>query len=105
MSKVFIDGLPDLSREAVSSFFIAFGEILDVQVDGHIAIIEFEEEDDAKAAIDNMHDTEIYGRVIAVSKATQGHTFAVQGQVPVWEQEGFEAYTTKEVPPVGPIAK
>jgi peptidyl-prolyl isomerase E (cyclophilin E) len=32
------------------------------------AFVEYEEEDDAANAIDNMNDAEIYGKVVSVSK-------------------------------------
>lgn len=75
---LYVGGLEEKVDEVLlRDTFIAFGEILNVQIprdpgtDAHrgFGFVEFEETEDAKHAMDNMMDSEIYGRVIKVNIA------------------------------------
>jgi len=48
--------------------------------------LEFEEKDDAAAAIDNMHNSEIYGRVLRVNYA---QPMKIKGGDKGWRYAGF----------------
>jgi len=76
--------------------FITFGEIkkIEIPVDfqtgkrKEYAFVEYEDEEDAEAAIDNYDEAEIFGRVITVKKAKpQKHKF--WSNKPVWESENW----------------
>lgn len=75
---LYVGGLEESVNEAIlHSAFIPFGEIKDVSIPlDHASgkhrgfgFIEFEEKDDAADAIDNMHNAELYGRVLRVNYA------------------------------------
>lgn len=78
---MFVGGLaPAVTSVHIQDAFIPFGEIADVSLpknesanatDPHrgFAYVEFEDPDDAKEAIDNMDQSELFGRVIKVSAA------------------------------------
>ncbi|KAK4644899.1 hypothetical protein QC761_308990 [Podospora bellae-mahoneyi] len=58
------------------------------------AYVEFEDEADAKEAIDNMDQAEIFGRTIKVSAAKipkSAQTGGLGSKTAVWEQEGWLA--------------
>lgn len=67
-------GIPSqATQKAVWNAFVVFGQISDVtlQSDRNSCVVEFEEEGDAAAALDNMHLSELYGETIYVSYPTQ----------------------------------
>ena len=79
--------------------FLAFGEIVDVTIpkpelpsstDPHrgFGYVEFEVQADAKEAIDNMDQSELFGRVIKVapSKPQKGSNEGLGSKQAVWEQ-------------------
>ena len=79
--------------------FIPFGEIADVSLpknenpksgDPHrgFAYVEYEDAEDAKEAIDNMDQSELFGRVIKVSaaKAPKSAGEGLGSRTAVWEQ-------------------
>lgn len=74
---VYVGGLDDqANKDIVYSLFIPFGEILDVQfpvdeMKKHrgFAVVEFELIEDAEAAIENMHHSELFGKVLTVNIA------------------------------------
>ncbi|KAL1838326.1 hypothetical protein VTJ49DRAFT_2787 [Mycothermus thermophilus] len=112
---------PTILREA----FLPFGEIVDVSFprnepnpnkpnnnpnavqasaaaaaaggDTHrgFAYVEFEDPDDAREAIDNMDQAELFGKVIRVSAAkapkSAGAQALLNARTAVWEQEGWLA--------------
>ncbi|KAK4981948.1 hypothetical protein LTR66_009586 [Elasticomyces elasticus] len=102
-STIFVSGLtPNVSTQTLQEAFIPFGEIVDISLpkpelasnpDPHrgFGYIEFESASDAREAIDNMHESEVYGRVIRVThakeKAEKGE--GLGSRVAVWEQEGY----------------
>jgi peptidyl-prolyl isomerase E (cyclophilin E) len=75
---VYCGGLADeVTQQIVHSAFIPFGEIkelslpLDMASGKHkgFCFIEYEEREDAAAAMDNMHNSELMGKVIKVNIA------------------------------------
>jgi RNA recognition motif-containing protein len=75
---LYVGGLDEkVSEETLKDTFIAFGEVVNVMIpkdpgtDSHrgFGFVEFEDAEDAKQAMDNMMDAEIYGRVIKVNVA------------------------------------
>ncbi|KAJ9617677.1 uncharacterized protein PV06_07297 [Exophiala oligosperma] len=107
-STVYVGGLDTtlVTAATLSEAFIPFGEIVDITLpkpeapsskDLHrgFGYVEFEDAADAKEAIDNMNQSELYGRVIKVAlakpdrketgEASLGSTTAI------WEQEGYLA--------------
>lgn len=72
---IYVGGLDEQVDETVlRNAFITFGEIIDVnlpldyatQQHKGFAFIEFEESEDALAAIDNMSESEIYGNLLCI---------------------------------------
>ncbi|KAK1442179.1 hypothetical protein BgAZ_402090 [Babesia gibsoni] len=79
---LFVRELADeVTKEILYAAFLPFGNILsiDMPVDKEkgtnrgIAFIEFENEEDARHAIFNQHESELYGRVIKVAHSTKAH--------------------------------
>ena len=75
---LYVGGLAEeVSEGLLRAAFIPFGEIKDVSIpvqrDEHkhrgFGFVTFEEADDAADAVDNMHDAELYGRVLNVTVA------------------------------------
>ena len=103
---VHVGGLASIVTEAhIHDAFIPFGEIADVSLpkqdkpnstEPHrgFAYVEFEDPDDAKAAVDNMDQSELFGRVIRVSaaKAPKSATEGLGSKTAVWEQVSFTSF-------------
>jgi RNA recognition motif-containing protein len=71
---LFVQGVPkEGTRESLWNAFLVFGEIVDIKLSGNkeTALVEFAEESDASAALDNMHLAEHFGQTIFVSYATK----------------------------------
>lgn len=75
---VYVGGLAEeVDEKVLHAAFIPFGDIMDVQIpldyetEKHrgFAFVEFESAEDAAAAIDNMNDSELFGRTIRVNLA------------------------------------
>jgi len=75
---IFIGGLADeVDDKILHAAFIPFGEIIDIQMpmdysEGKhrgFAFLEYELQEDAAAAIDNMHEAELYGRTMVCNIA------------------------------------
>ncbi|KAJ1918644.1 hypothetical protein IWQ60_007453 [Tieghemiomyces parasiticus] len=76
---VFVSGLTNQVNEKVLlAAFLPFGEIVEIHIPPDPAsrnqhrgfgFVEFEDPDDALAAVDNMHFGELYGQVIKVNLA------------------------------------
>ncbi|KAF9877760.1 RNA recognition domain-containing protein [Colletotrichum karsti] len=102
---VFVGGLASAVTAAnVHDAFIPFGEIADVSLpkndkpnstDPHrgFAYVEYEDAEDAKEAIDNMDQSEFFGRVIKVSaaKVPKSADEGLGSKKALWEQEGWLA--------------
>ena len=97
---VFVGGLSNVVRNNhVLDAFIPFGEIVEVKLpkdespnstEPHrgFAYVEFEDAADAKEAIDNMDQAELFGRVIKVSQAKppKSATEGLGSKTAVWAQ-------------------
>ncbi|EHK49020.1 uncharacterized protein TrAtP1_000395 [Trichoderma atroviride] len=102
---VHVGGLSQLATSThVFDAFIPFGDIVEVQVpkadapnstDPHkgFAYVEFEDSADAKEAIDNMDQSEFFGKVIKVSpaRAPKSADEGLGSRKAIWEQESWLA--------------
>merc|ERR1712159_72140 len=87
-------------EENVDEAFIPFGEIVDVNIpieqttQAHrgFGFITFEEREDAKAAIENMNNSELYGRVLRVNVAKPMRAKAEGSGKAVWADEYADKY-------------
>ncbi|KIX04037.1 uncharacterized protein Z518_07590 [Rhinocladiella mackenziei CBS 650.93] len=113
-STIYVGGLDTslVTAATLSEAFIPFGEIVDITLpkpeapsstDLHrgFGYVEFEDAADAKEAIDNMDQSELYGRVIkvALAKPDRKETGEVGlgSTTAIWEQEGYLAkYATED---------
>lgn len=113
---------PQATRDVLYNLFISFGEVLDVIIptqsgselqkqlidsNGGIikhkgyAFVEFELPEDAKEALENMNNSELFGRVITVnySKATNLSKEAFSDlNVPLWTLEEGAEKKQEEIP-------
>jgi len=101
---VYVGGLaPVVTNSHILDAFIPFGEIVEVQVprsDGAnsaephrgFAYVEYEDESDAKEAIDNMDQSEFFGKVIKCSqaKAPKSADEGLGSKKAVWEQVRYQ---------------
>lgn len=103
-STIYVGGLDTnlVTAATLSEAFIPFGEIIDITLpkpeapsstDLHrgFGYVEFEEATDAKEAIDNMDQSELYGRVIKVAMAKPqekkgDETTSLGSKTAIWEQ-------------------
>jgi RNA recognition motif-containing protein len=97
---VYVGGLaPPVTAGNLHDAFIPFGEIADVSLpksenpnstEPHrgFAYIEYGDAEDAKEAIDNMDQAELFGRVIKVTaaKAPKSATEGLGSKTAIWEQ-------------------
>lgn len=97
---VHVGGLSQLATSThVFDAFIPFGDIVEVQLpkadapnstDPHkgFAYVEFEDSADAKEAIDNMDQSEFFGKVIKVSpaRAPKSADEGLGSRKAIWEQ-------------------
>ncbi|KIV83303.1 hypothetical protein PV11_05338 [Exophiala sideris] len=107
-STVYVGGLETnlVTAATLSEAFIPFGEITDITLpkpeapsstDLHrgFGYVDFEDAVDAKEAIDNMDQSELYGRVIkvALAKPDRKETGEVGlgSTTAIWEQEDYLA--------------
>jgi len=95
---LYVGGLDEqVSPDLVHAAFIPFGEIrtVDMPVDKltgkhrGFGFIEFEEDIDAQSAVDNMHDSELYGKVLTVNFARSPARQPGEGSRPVWADDFF----------------
>ncbi|KAI4199235.1 MAG: hypothetical protein LQ346_002612 [Caloplaca aetnensis] len=104
-STVYVGGLENVVDEKLlADAFLPFGEIVDVTIpkpdlpsskDPHrgFGYIEFEMAGDAKEAIDNMDQSEFFGRVIKVApaKPQKDSNEGLGSKTAIWETEGWIA--------------
>ena len=97
---IYVGGLDNaVSARTLADAFLPFGEIVDVSLpkpelpsstDPHrgFGYVEFELPGDAKEAIDNMDQSELYGRVIkvAAAKPQKESNEGLGSKTAVWEQ-------------------
>ncbi|EFQ99256.1 hypothetical protein MGYG_02269 [Nannizzia gypsea CBS 118893] len=102
---IYVGGLDQaVTVRTLSEAFIPFGEITDISLpkpelpsstDLHrgFGYIEFELPQDAKEAIDNMDQSELYGRTIkvAAAKPQKESNEGLGSKTAIWEQEGYLA--------------
>jgi peptidyl-prolyl isomerase E (cyclophilin E) len=93
---LFVGGiLPSTTEQLLNDAFIPFGDIVKIQIPlteaGQVrgfAFVEFENKEDCQEAIDNMHLSELQGKLLKVSLARQGKYHEIQ-QKAIWEDEDF----------------
>ncbi|KAF2141340.1 uncharacterized protein K452DRAFT_251199 [Aplosporella prunicola CBS 121167] len=104
-STVYVGGLDAaVSSQTLHAAFVPFGEIVDISLpkpeapsatDPHrgFGYVEFEHAADAREAIDNMDQSELFGRVIKVAQAKpqKEQNEGLGSKTAVWEQEGWLA--------------
>lgn len=99
---VYVGGLaPIVTVSTLHDAFLPFGDIADVSLPKNenpnsnatephrgFAYVEFEDADDAKEAIDNMDQSEFFGRVIKVTaaKAPKSADEGLGSKTAIWEQ-------------------
>nr|CAH7766040.1 unnamed protein product [Callosobruchus chinensis] len=92
---IYVGGLAEeVDEKILNAAFIPFGDIIDVQIpldyesEKHrgFAFIEFESAEDAAAAIDNMNDSELFGRTIRVNLA-KPQRIKEGSTRPVWSED------------------
>ncbi|KAG0646257.1 Peptidyl-prolyl cis-trans isomerase E [Hyphodiscus hymeniophilus] len=102
---VYVGGLaPTVTAANLEAAFLPFGEIADISVPKPDApnstelhrgfgYVEFEDPEDTKAAIDNMDQSELFGKVIRVNaaKAPKNANEGLGSKTALWEQEGWLA--------------
>eukprot|EP00389_Voromonas_pontica_P000288 GDKH01000419.1.p1 GENE.GDKH01000419.1~~GDKH01000419.1.p1 ORF type:complete len:132 (-),score=28.99 GDKH01000419.1:91-486(-) len=96
---LYVGGLDDgVTRDVLHAAFIPFGELRNVELPLDVrtgkpkgfGFVEFELDEDAEAAIDNMHDSEMFGRVITVNVAKRpGRQQPGDKHKPVWADDFF----------------
>ena len=102
---LYIGNLPEqTTKQNLQSAFLPFGEIKSTEIvydqttnkpKGY-GFVEFEEYEDAIHAIDNMNDSEFFGKVIHVTFAREKKPN--EGSLkPLWEQEIYEKYKNDDI--------
>ncbi|KAI9751921.1 MAG: hypothetical protein M4579_005832 [Chaenotheca gracillima] len=104
-STVYVGGLDTaVTSNTLHAAFLPFGEIVDISLpkpeapsstDPHrgFGYVEFEVPGDATEAIDNMDQSELFGRVIkvAAAKPQKESNEGLGSKTAVWQQEGYLA--------------
>ncbi|RAO67652.1 uncharacterized protein BHQ10_003664 [Talaromyces amestolkiae] len=102
---IYVGGLDQaVTTQTLTEAFLPFGAIVDVSLpkpdlpsstDNHrgFGYVEFEVSQDAKEAIDNMDQSELYGRIIkvAAAKPQRDANEGLGSKTAIWEQEGYLA--------------
>jgi RNA recognition motif-containing protein len=103
---------PQVTVTNIHDAFIPFGEIADVTLPKNdnpnatephrgFAYVEFEDADDVKEAIDNMDQSELFGRILRVSaaKPPKSADEGLGSKTAVWEQvSGYSCFWTSQIP-------
>jgi len=104
---VYVGGLSSYATTSnLHDAFIPFGEIADISLPKNdhpnatephrgFAYVEYEDVDDAKEAVDNMDQSEFFGRVLKVSpaKPPKSANEGLGSKTAVWEQVCFRSNT------------
>ncbi|KAI4470397.1 peptidyl-prolyl cis-trans isomerase [Holotrichia oblita] len=94
---IYVGGLAEeVDEKILNAAFIPFGDVVDIQIpldyetEKHrgFAFIEFENAEDAAAAIDNMNDSELFGRTIRVNLA-KPQRIKEGSTRPVWSEDSW----------------
>jgi len=94
---IYVGGLAEeVEEKTLNAAFIPFGDVVDIQIpldyetEKHrgFAFIEFENAEDAAAAIDNMNDSELFGRTIRVNLA-KPQRIKEGSTRPVWAEDSW----------------
>eukprot|EP00392_Amoebophrya_sp_AT5.2_P009438 g9466.t1 len=104
---VYVGGLSEeMTDDALRAAFAPFGEIRECKIPRRgnpegkhrgFGFVEFEEEEDAKAAIDNMHESECFGRTLVVNASRAQANKPVERQYkPVWADDFFYQRTLQD---------
>ncbi|KAF9823193.1 hypothetical protein SFRURICE_001144 [Spodoptera frugiperda] len=104
---IYVGGLAEeVDEKVLNAAFVPFGDLVDVQIpldyetEKHrgFAFIEFENAEDAAAAIDNMNDSELFGRTIRVNIAAPQRI--KEGSTrPVWSEDSWlQKYAGETLP-------
>ncbi|KAL9050402.1 MAG: hypothetical protein Q9162_006650 [Coniocarpon cinnabarinum] len=102
---LFVSGLSNsVTQTTLHEAFLPFGSILEITIpkpehpsahDPHrgFGYVEFEEEEDAKEALYNMDQSEIFGKVLKVAQAKppKEANEGLGSKTAIWEQEGYIA--------------
>lgn len=100
---------PEISNEIIYAAFIPFGEIVEIQIppdyksgapNRGFAFIEFEDKDDAAEAIDNMHLSEILGKVVKVALARPTRLQDTYSTRAIWNDDDFLKQQTDAKPEI-----
>eukprot|EP00918_Siedleckia_nematoides_P009043 GHVU01019778.1.p1 GENE.GHVU01019778.1~~GHVU01019778.1.p1 ORF type:complete len:137 (+),score=11.99 GHVU01019778.1:67-477(+) len=95
---LYIGGLDEqVTKETLKAAFIPFGDIrsVDIPCDRNsgaskgFGFVEFEDEEDALHALENMHESELYGRVLTVTIARVSAFAKLEPNKPVWADDFF----------------
>ena len=96
---LYVGGLEESVTEAtLRAAFLPFGELTDVNLPMDssstkhkgFAFVQYDDKDDAAEAIDNMHNAELFGRVLRVNLAKPD---AIKGgHRPVWESRADDFF-------------
>ncbi len=95
----------EVDESVIRAAFVPFGDLtevqmpLDYQTEKHrgFAFVEFEVPEDAQAAIDNMNDSELFGRTLKVNLA-KPLRMRENSSRPVWaDDEWLQKYAGKAV--------
>lgn len=96
---LYVGGLDEsVTEETVRAAFVPFGELTDVNLPMDassrkhkgFAFVQFDDKDDAAEAIDNMHNSELFGRVLRVNLAKPDAMKG--GNRPVWESRADDFF-------------
>ncbi|KAI8093651.1 peptidyl-prolyl cis-trans isomerase E [Halteromyces radiatus] len=95
---LYVGGLDEsVTQSILHAAFIPFGELVSVELaldpgsqaqHKGFGFVEFEEPEDAKAALDNMHLSELYGKVIKVSSAKPSRMMAGANKA-IWADDAY----------------
>ncbi|XP_053993888.1 peptidyl-prolyl cis-trans isomerase E-like [Hylaeus volcanicus] len=93
---LYVGNLDDnVTKEILEAAFIPFGDIRTIAIPKDrltgkhrgFGFVEYEEEEDAQHSIANMHDSELYGRVLTVNLARTPAREPGKKYIPVWKDE------------------
>lgn len=113
---VYVGGLAEeVDEKVLHAAFIPFGDITDVQIPMDYStqkhrgfgFVEFEFAEDGAAAIDNMNESELFGRTIRVNlakpmKIKEGYSRAVWSEDSWLQKYAGQTEGSKEIPEKGP---